>query len=520
MFGRFAIGLPKFLREPIPPEQCPAILRSRLVHREQSFLSLIRKAVYENPSSPYLKLLRAAKIEYEAVSRLVNKDGIEATLGLLFDEGVYVTLEEFKGRHPIRRAGLEVEVKARYFDNPLLVSHFEGSTGASRGGGTRLIVDLDLIAEDALAHSLFLQSFRLESSPMAIWRPLPPGVAGIKKLFMQAKLGKSMERWFSQNQHRLGLKNLKSFLFVSYALHASRILGTGIPTPEFTPVDSADRVAGWLARKAAQGSPGHLDTNATCGVRALLAAKETGLDIAGSFLRFGGEPYTITKAKLVDEAGCRAASHYSMSEVGTIGIACADATELDDVHLISSKMAVLQRSRMATNPLHASDAFYLTTIAPICPKIMLNVACGDNGVIVDRECSCPLGQAGFNRHIHSIRSYEKLTSEGMHFLGSDLLRLLEHILPSQFGGGPTDYQFVESEEAGLTKVRLLASPRLGPLDEKRLVESVLEFLGSRAPENRMMVERWQEGQTLQVKRSEPHVTSAAKLLPLHVLPKE
>jgi hypothetical protein len=251
----------------------------------------------------------------------------------------------------------------------------------------------------------------------------------------------------------------------------------------------------------------------------LLAAKELGLEIAGSFLRFGGEPYTPAKAKLVEETGCRAACHYSMSEVGTIGIACADAAALDDVHLISSKMAVLQRSATVTGSRYSSDALFLTTIAPVCPKIMLNVACGDNGVIVDRECGCPVGQVGFNRHIHSIRSYEKLTSEGMQFLGFDLLKLVEQILPGRFGGGPTDYQLVELEEAGLTKVQLVVSPRLGPLDERQLTQTALEFLGSRAPENRMMVERWQEGQTLQVKRSEPRVTSAAKLLPLHVLPK-
>jgi len=101
-----------------------------------------------------------------------------------------------------------------------------------------------------------------------------------------------------------------------------------------------------------------------------------------------------------------------------------------------------------------------------------------------------------------------------------LLLLLEQVLPSQFGGGPQDYQFVEKEEEGVTRVQLVVSNRLGPLSESELLQTTLDFLGSRARENRMMVERWKEGGTLVVKRSEPHVTKAAKLLPLHILPKE
>ena len=51
---------------------------------------------------------------------------------------------------------------------------------------------------------------------------------------------------------------------------------------------------------------------------------------------------------------------------------------------------------------------------------------------------------GYTTHIHTIRSWEKLTSEGMTFCGHDLIRLIEEVLPARFGGRPTDYQFVES----------------------------------------------------------------------------
>jgi hypothetical protein len=37
----------------------------------------------------------------------------------------------------------------------------------------------------------------------------------------------------------------------------------------------------------------------------------------------------------------------------------------------------------------------------------------------------------------------------MTFLGHDLIRPVEEVLPAQFGGGPTDYQSVEVERGGL-----------------------------------------------------------------------
>jgi hypothetical protein len=123
---------------------------------------------------------------------------------------------------------------------------------------------------------------------------------------------------------------------------------------------------------------------------------------------------------------------------------------------------------------------------------------------------------GFRQHVHTIRSYEKLTTEGMHFMGTELVRLLEDTLPARFGGGPTDYQLVEDEEQGMTRLSLVVSPRLGPIEETQLVASVLETLGSDAPGLRMMAATWQQAGTLRVVRREPFTTSSAKIQTLHI----
>ena len=64
MFWRFAWGLRKFLKEPITLEQARQIIKQGLADREINLLTMVKRAIYENEASPYLKLLRLAGCEY------------------------------------------------------------------------------------------------------------------------------------------------------------------------------------------------------------------------------------------------------------------------------------------------------------------------------------------------------------------------------------------------------------------------------------------------------------------------
>jgi hypothetical protein len=103
----------------------------------------------------------------------------------------------------------------------------------------------------------------------------------------------------------------------------------------------------------------------------------------------------------------------------------------------------------------------------------------------------------------------------MTFLDTDLIRVLEEVLPARFGGGSTDYQLVETEaENGRPRLRLLAAPSLGALDEKALAET---FLGAIAPgggAERVMGLVWRDAGLLEVERSRPRSTSTGKILHL------
>ncbi len=516
MFLRYIAGVRQYLEHPLSAEESRRLLEAQHRNRDQSFLRLLQRSVFQKPRSPYLALLRRAGAEYGDIARMVQSDGLESALERLYDSGVYVALDEFKGRKPVVRAGLELPVESHDFDNPFLRKHFEGSTGGTRGVPRRLIIDLDLLVYDAACQHLFHEAWGLGGRPMALWRPLPPYVSGIKKPLLHAKVGQPLGRWFTQDRLEYSPRRLKYAILTHATVLAGRLSGVALPTPEHVPLTAALQIANWLARQRQCGTPAYLDTLVGCAVRICSAAKEGGLDISGSFFRLGSEPYTSAKARMVRDSGVQAGCFYAMAETGPVGVPCPDGEAVDDVHLLSGKIAVIER-RTSVRPAGASvSGFHFTSVLASSPKILINVETGDYGALVRRRCSCPFGALGFNDHLHSIRSYEKLTSEGVAFLGSDLFALVEEVLPRKFGGSPTDYQLVETEVDGLPSVEIVVSPRVHDVIEASVQRTVLDYLGSRNDSSRTMARIWEEGQTLRVVRREPAATPGGKILPLHL----
>jgi hypothetical protein len=104
----------------------------------------------------------------------------------------------------------------------------------------------------------------------------------------------------------------------------------------------------------------------------------------------------------------------------------------------------------------------------------------------------------------------------MTLFGAALEELVEQILPARFGGGPNDYQLLEEEEQGRTRVSVLVSPSVGTLQNGQVVDAVLAHLQGNNRVDAMMAEMWKGAETLRVLRIAPHMTGASKVLPLHV----
>jgi hypothetical protein len=518
LFGRLARALPGFLREPLDAQTAHARVRTDLHRRGENLLRIITQGILSVPGSPYRTLLKHAGATADDVADLIRRDGVEGALTRLYDAGVYVSLDEFKGRRPVARGSLRLEVTARDFDNPLTTIHYAAQSGGSRSSGTRIAIDLAHNARSAIYDLLLFETHGVVDRPYVIWQPTLPYGAGMNAVLRYAKLGRAAARWFAQNRAPLLGKSWQHGWLTRFLVLATGWYGRATPQPQHVPLAQAERIAACLAQLKARGTPALVNTNASSGTRICLAAREHGLDIAGTVFRLGGEPLTDARARVLASSGSRAVTVYGMGEIGRIGLPCARPEAVDDVHLLLDKLSVIRRSRTAHAGAPPVPVNVYTTLVSSTPKLMLNVESDDFGQLHERSCGCRLERLGLGLHLHTIRSHEKLTSEGMNFLGHDLIQLIEEVLPAQFGGGPTDYQLVEDEDTnGLPSVQLLVSPRVGALSEPSVADAVIAFLNQVPGAGGRFGERWRDGQTLSIVRRDPYATSASKVLALHSL---
>jgi hypothetical protein len=85
-------------------------------------------------------------------------------------------------------------------------------------------------------------------------------------------------------------------------------------------------------------------------------------------------------------------------------------------------------------------------------------------------------------------------------------------LPRVVGGDPTDYQLVETvTEDGLPRVTLVVHPRLGPLDEERIISALVDALAPGDGGEHMMGLVWRQGASLTVERRPPRVGQSGKV---------
>ena len=372
------------------------------------------------------------------------------------------------------------------------------------------------LEQSVVYYALFLLAHEAAGRPEAIWRPFPTRTA-VNNALRSAKQRRPIERWFSQTKVAERPFRAGDALLASYAIAASRIWGAPLPRPEHVPFSAAVRVARWLETKVRRGSPALLSATVGAAARVCAAATEHGVDITGTLFRTGGEALTPGRAALIEATGGIAVGDYSMAELGRAGVSCAAPTAVGDVHLMLDKVGLVQRPRVVPTTGETVGALFYTTLLPSAPKLMINVETDDYAVVEDRHCGCLIGELGFTRHLHGIRSYEKLTSEGVTLRGSDVLTLLERTLPGRFGGVPTDYQLVEEvERDGADAVRRRQpAPRRDRRSRGRR-RRALDSCGSAAPQPAEVSKIWRSAGTLRVVRREPYATSASKILPIHV----
>jgi len=510
---RFVRALPSQFKAQITLEQAQSIIRMRLAEREDRFLDLVERRILGNRQSPYGALLKLAGCELGDLRNMVRQEGVEGTLLALREAGVYLTFEELKGRQPIVRNGSVIDAGPHAFDNPFLSAFFEAETGGSTGKPTKVPISQHNLIDAAPVDMVYRHAHGLLGTPSAMWRHIMPSSDGMSEMISAAYFGSMPQKWFWPGTVRSLGSSAYNRLSTCGVILALRFLGVPAPWPQLVPLDQALTVARWAVEAVQEHGRCLVSTFPSMALRVSVAAQEHGLDLTGVTLRGGGEPPTEAKVAGIKRSGAEWIPHYATTEMGLVGLGCAQPADGNDVHLLTSDLAVIQYPRLLPGSDVTVGAFYFTTLLATTPTLLLNAESDDFGVIEERQCGCALEALGLTKHVRYIRSFAKLTAEGMGVAGEHMIYILGQVLPTRFGGTALDYQLVEEEDAdGFTRMDLLVSPRVHIEDESAVLEVVWNTLSSlRAATG---AAHWERAGALRIRRAEPITTTRGKLLPL------
>jgi hypothetical protein len=100
----------------------------------------------------------------------------------------------------------------------------------------------------------------------------------------------------------------------------------------------------------------------------------------------------------------------------------------------------------------------------------------------------------------------------MTFFDSDLLGVLEEILPARFGGGPTDYQLIEDATPdGRSALCLVIAPSVGAVDPAAVEAAFLDAISARGDAAKVMGMAWRRAAVVHIERRRPTVADSGKI---------
>ena len=512
---RSARSLAALVHRPLTRDRAMALVRDRMARRDQMFLQMVRETIWAHPTNPYRRLLEWARWSPDRLAESVRHRGLDATLQVLLDDGVYLSYEEFKGRTPIQRDGLVLECTEADFDNPAVPHAFDFYTGGTRSQGSRVPASVEsTTAQHAVAVRLILEGLGVWGRPVLIWMSRQAGFSWWLSLLHS---GRPAVRWFSLSD--LSAVRARAPSRELYALTQAIALTRGLQAPSirFTPLSESDMVLDTVLRVRARHGACVVVTPVSAAARLAGLARGRGIALDHVGFLVGGEPLTPGKHQDIIGAGALAWPRYGISEFGVVGVPCARGTAIDDVHFLTDNFGLARRRRALPDG-SAVDALMMTTLLPTSMKITLNVANDDFADVHERRCGCLWDELGVHTHLSSVRSFSKLTGWGVTVLGTDCVRIIEEVLPREFGGNSTDYQLLEAEDDDhRTRLYLLVSPSVGPIDEERVKARFIEAMHDPTRRRDLVPPLWRQADTIKVIQREPVSTATGKLLPFHTL---
>ena len=207
---------------------------------------------------------------------------------------------------------------------------------------------------------LMVDEFDLTSRRFLVLKPILPAIDGMANFIRAARLGCTLDRWFSPVAPSVDSMHYRWGTAALVAL--SRMHGVRLPFPVHLPRGDFSPVARWIAARRRQGIALTVISYASPAVRVAAAAADLGISLEGTLFLVGGETLTDAKRTVIESSGAEVFPRYAIAEFGAIGHTCRHMTHGNCVHLFSDSVAVIR----IAEPLPFPECRSIPCCSPAC----------------------------------------------------------------------------------------------------------------------------------------------------------
>ena len=236
----------------------------------------------------------------------MGQKGLEPALRDLLRHGVYLSVDEVKGRQPVVRGSLTVPVHPDMARNPLARRHVPVASSGSRGSPTMTLMDLAFVRDHGVNVCLALEAAGGSDWVKAVYAV--PGGAALYRMLKLSSFGTRVARWFTQVDP--ATPGLDPRYRWSHRLVRWTSLAAGVPLPD--PVPRPARRPAPRRALDGRGRPARRDTvgaDAPELRRASLPGRgrRRGRPAQAPSLTVSGEPVTEASSTPIRRSGRRGA---------------------------------------------------------------------------------------------------------------------------------------------------------------------------------------------------------------------
>ncbi|HLG95947.1 MAG TPA: hypothetical protein VKX49_06520 [Bryobacteraceae bacterium] len=502
----------KHLRSPIESDP-EGVIRKCMERRLDNFLAHAA-TLASMPAHPYAKMFKLAGCSYADLESSVRRHGLETTLERLFEAGVYLTHDEFRGKKEIIRSGQHIPSSISMWNNPAVKGGYVQSSSGTSG---RAVTTKHSIAESVgpgeSLGMVFIREFGVLPGARVMVGPVLPGF-GLLTAVACARVGVPLDRWYATGG--VTRANLHYRVITRLLVAQMRALGLKVPYPTYLDQNDFRPVAEFLRDEMDSGRPSYMCGFVSSIARVAEAAAANGIDLTGCCALTFGEALTDAKRHVIQAAGMGVYPSYGTTDFGGIGMPCSQMTKGNCTHVMKHGIALISRNQATSWTDSGVDSLYATSILPYSARIFINAEIGDTGVIEKATCNCLFSRLGFDLQVRDIAAISKVTAQGITLELTEVVPLLEEALPARFGGHPGDYQLCEIETGSQTEIVLHIRPRATAATPEEVLKY---FLGEvkRVYGGSLSVVSWLHSEGIHAKIAPPVLASTGKFRAVRLL---